>query len=170
MLDAGMNIKDKKILGIGKVLTVGFGLKGHIKLDLYDENGNLKDSREESNTVTTLALALMADAVAETPAIATPGWMELGTGSGQGAGDTTLATYISGSRTAVDSAVQVAAVCTYICTFAAGTGTGAITEAGLFNVVTQDTTDLILYDDFAVINKGAGDSLVITWTLTFAAL
>ena len=50
----------------------------------------------------------------------------------------------------------------------AGTGTGAITEAGLFNVVTQNTTDLILYADFAVVNKGAGDSLVITWTLTFA--
>jgi hypothetical protein len=50
----------------------------------------------------------------------------------------------------------------------AGVGTGAITEAGIFNVVTEDTTDLICYSSFSVINKAAGDALVITWTLTFA--
>jgi hypothetical protein len=165
----GLKISDQISFGIGKGLKSGFVLSGHIKLDLYDKNGKLKDSREGKNTVTVLALALMADAMAETPAIATPGWMEVGTGTGQDTNDSTLATYIAGSRTVLDSAVQVAAVCTYITTFPAGTGTGAITEAGLFNVVTQNTTDLILYDDFSVINKGAGDALVITWTLTFAA-
>ena len=40
--------------------------------------------------------------------------------------------------------------------------------AGVFNVVTQNTTNLILYSDFSVINKAAGDSLVVTWTLTFS--
>ena len=164
-----LKISDKRVFGVGKGLGAGLFLRGHIKLDLYDENGKLKDTREGKNLVTTLALALMADTVAETPAIATPGWMEVGTGTGQGAGDSTLATYISSSRTVLDSAVQAAAVCTYICTFPAATGTGAVTEAGLFNVITQNTTDLILYDDFTVINKGAGDSLVVTWTLTFAA-
>jgi len=50
----------------------------------------------------------------------------------------------------------------------AGVGTGAITEAGIFNVVTQNTTDLICVSSFAAVNKGADDSLVITWTVTFA--
>lgn len=170
MKEDSLKISDKRSMMIGKGFFGQLNLEGHIKLRLFDENGNLKDIREGKNTVTVLALALMADTMAETPAIATPGWMEVGTGSGQDTNDSTLATYIAGSRTVLDSAVQAAAVCTYICTFPAGTGTGAITEAGLFNVVTQNTTDLILYDDFTVINKGAGDALVITWTLTFAAV
>ena len=53
-----------------------------------------------------------------------------------------------------------------VTTFAAGVGTGAITEAGVFNVETEDTADMILYTDFGVITKAATDSLTITWTLT----
>jgi hypothetical protein len=50
--------------------------------------------------------------------------------------------------------------------WAAGTGTGAITEAGIFDVVTQNTVNMWCYATFAVINKLATDSLKITWTLT----
>lgn len=165
----GLKITDKRSIAFGKGLVANVNLEGQIKLDLYDKDGNLKDSREGKNTVTVLALALMAELLDESPSIAQPGWMEVGTGTGQDTNDSTLATYISGSRTAIDSVDAAAAVATFICTFGAGVGTGAITEAGLFNVVTQNTTDLILYDDFSVINKAAGDSLVVTWTLTFAA-
>ena len=42
-----------------------------------------------------------------------------------------------------------------------------IGEAGTFNVVTQNTTDMIMYSSFSVINKAAGDTLKITWTVTF---
>ena len=94
--------------------------------------------------------------------------MEVGPGTGQDGNDSTLATYIAGSRTALDSKTRGSnAIVTMICTFGAGVGTGAITEAGTFNVVTQNTTDMIMYSSFSVINKSAGDSLVVTWTLTF---
>ena len=53
-----------------------------------------------------------------------------------------------------------------VATFAAGVGTGAITEAGTFDVVTQNTVNMWMYSTFSVINKGANDSLQITWTLT----
>jgi hypothetical protein len=53
-----------------------------------------------------------------------------------------------------------------VANFAAGTGTGAITEAGTFDVVTQNTANMWMYSTFSVINKGANDSLAITWTLT----
>jgi len=103
------------------------------------------------------------------PAVATPGWMEVGTGTGQDAADSTLAAYIADSRTALDSKTRGSnAIITMVCTLGAGVGTGAITEAGVFNVVTQNTTDLLLYASFAAVNKAAGDTLVITWTLTFA--
>jgi len=67
-------------------------------------------------------------------------------------------THIFNEQTKVDGVVDLGA----------GVGTGEVTEAGLFNVVTQNTTDLILYDDFSVVNKAVGDSLAVTWTLTFS--
>lgn len=53
-------------------------------------------------------------------------------------------------------------------TFGAGVGTGAITEAGTFNIVTANTVDMWMSASFAVVNKAAGDSIVATWTLTVA--
>ena len=163
-----MTIKDKMAMQVGKGYHSVMKMSGVIELTLFDENGNMKDYRKDTNTVTTLGLAMAADQFDDGPTIVQPGWMEVGTGTGQGAGDSILAAYIVDSRTANTSATTTAAAVAYVCSLGAGVGTGAITEAGLFNVVTQNTTDLILYDDFAVVNKAAGDTLAITWTLTFA--
>jgi hypothetical protein len=51
-----------------------------------------------------------------------------------------------------------------VTTYAAGTGTGAITEAGIFNASSSGT--LLSHVVFSAINKGAADSLTITWTIT----
>lgn len=169
MFKGEMSIKDKVTFQTGKGFMDDLSMSGVMEAKLFDKFGNLKERREVHNTVTTLAHKMAADQLLAAPALATPGWMEVGTGSGQGAGDSTLAIYITGSRTALDSKTRGAnAIITMVCTFGAGVGTGAITEAGIFNVVTQNTTDLICYASFAVVNKAAGDSLVVTWTLTFA--
>jgi hypothetical protein len=144
-------------------------MNGHFLAHLIGPDGEVKDSREVHNTVTTLGHKMSADQLLASPAVAKPGWMEVGTESGQTAASSKLATYIAGSRTALDSKTRGEnAIITMVCTMGAGVGTGAITEAGIFNVVTEDTTDLICYSSFSVINKAAGDALVITWTLTFA--
>jgi hypothetical protein len=52
----------------------------------------------------------------------------------------------------------------YVATFPAGTGTGAVTEAGLFNDGTAG--DMLCRTVFSVINKGAADTLGVTWTVT----
>jgi len=168
MIKSKMGMTDEMNLGVGKGFNSGMQLTGNMKAELFDENGILKDTREVKNTDTTLAHAMVANRISDTVTVAIVNWMELGTGSGQGASDTVLDAYIAGSRTVLDSSTAAAAVLTMVCTFPAGTGTGAVTEAGTFNVVTQNTTDLITYASFAVINKGAGDSLVVTWTLTFS--
>jgi len=168
MLKSQVGIADKVSLGIGKGLQSGIGLVGNFKADLFDVNGNLKDTREIHNVDTTLCHAMVANNVSGSPSVPAPGWMELGTGSGQADSDTILDAYISGSRTALTSSIASAAVLTMICTFGAGVGTGAVTEAGIFNVVTENTTQLMTYSSFSVINKAAGDSLVVTWTLTFS--
>jgi len=165
----GMAINDKITFQSGKGFKDNAFLSGFMEAKLFDKFGNLKERREVHNTVTTLCHKMAADQLLAAPAVATPGWMELGTGSGQDANSTTLATYIAASRTALDSKTRGAnAIITMICTFGAGVGTGAVTEAGIFNVVTQNTTDLLTYADFSVVNKGADDSFVVTWTLTFA--
>ena len=169
MIKSEMSIKDKVCMGVGKGFRDDLQMNGHFKAELFDAEGVLRDSREIHNTVTTLGHKMAADQLLASPAVAVPGWMEVGTGTGQTAASTTLATYISSSRTALDTKTRGAnAIITMVCTMGAGVGTGAITEAGIFNVVTENTTDLICYADFSVINKGADDSLVITWTLTFA--
>ena len=169
MIKDGMRIKDEMIFQASKGLNDGMAMVGTMKAELFDEFGHLKGTRVVKNTVTTLAHKMAADQLLAAPSLATPGWMEVGTGSGQDAASTTLATYIAGSRTALDSKTRGAnAIVTMVCTFGAGVGTGAITEAGIFNIVTENTTDLITYADFSVVNKAAGDSLVVTWTLTFA--
>lgn len=169
MFKAKMGMKDKVSFEAGKGFEDKFSMNGNMVAELFDKDGVIKDRREVNNLVTVLGHQMAADQILASPAVVTPGWMELGTGSGQDENDSTLASYIAGSRTALDSKTRGAnAIITMVCTFAAGTGTGAVTEAGTFNVVTQNTTDLITYADFSVINKGAGDSLVVTWTLTFS--
>ncbi len=168
-MESQLSIIDKVHMDVGKGFRDDLRLNGNFKAELFDSSGNLKEQREIHNTVTVLGHIMAADQILASPAVVTPGWMEVGTGTGQDADDSVLAAYISGSRTALDSKTRGSnAVITMVCTFPAGTGTGAITEAGTFNVVTENTTDMIMYSSFSVINKAAGDSLVITWTLTFA--
>ena len=134
-------------------------------LRLLGPDGMVKLEREVHNTVTTAGKNGSADQMLAAPTLPKPGWCELGTGTG---GTTLLNAYIVGSRTAFTSKTRSGAVVTMVTDFAAGVGTGAITEAGIFDVVTQNTVNMWLYATFAVINKAAGDTLQITWTFTFA--
>lgn len=158
-------VNDEMKMGVGKGMSDCLRPVGHVKLELFGPDGRLKDTREIHNTVMNAGKYGAADQVLASPTLAKPGWMELGTGTPAA---TLLGAYISGSRTALDSKTRNNGVVTMITTFGAGVGTGAITEAGLFDVVTQNTVNMWLSASFSVVNKAAGDSLVITWTLTFA--
>jgi hypothetical protein len=67
-------------------------------------------------------------------------------------------------RVALASGAAAGAVVTYSATFPAGTATGAITEAGIFNAGSSGI--MLCRTVFSAINKGASDSLTITWTVT----
>lgn len=141
-------------------------LSTNVRLELFNEDGVVKQTEELHNTTTTLGKQGIADQILASPTLPKVGWCELGTGSG---GTTLLNAYIAGSRTAFTSKTRGAnAIITTVTDFAAGTGTGAITEAGLFNIATQNTGDMWHYASFPVINKGASDSLKITWTITIS--
>ncbi len=88
--------------------------------------------------------------------------MAIGSGStAAAAGDTAL-----GSELHRQSATSSAsgAVVTYSATFGAGNGTGAVTEAGLFNASSGGS--MLCRTVFSVVNKGAADSMTISWSVT----
>jgi len=136
-------------------------LTGSLKIEM---NGKL--IREVPNIVTTAGKGFVASSMVKTsnsPAAMTH--MEVGTGTtNPAAGDTALESAVSGSRTALTSSNVTGAAIAYLCTFAAGTGTGALTEAGIFNASSGGT--MLCRTEFAVINKGASDSMTVTWTVT----
>jgi hypothetical protein len=143
-------------------------IRGFMSLRLYDEEGNVKQAVDKANTVTELMDAHVADQLSDSGGAAI-GYMSIGTGSGQTSASTGLATSLD--QNALDSTTQGTGAAdndvVYVCTWAAADGTGAITEAGVFQA--NNNTTLMLYDDFDVVNKGAADTLVITWTATFGA-
>jgi len=147
-------------------------IKGTIHCVLYDENGNVKDVQEDHNTITELMDALVADRIAGgTDALLTHA--HAGTGSGQTSADTNLDAYFAEARTAVTSSTQGAGGAdndvVVVFTLGAGVCTGTIEEIGLFSSSNQATGDMKAYSDTISFAKGALDTLVVTWTITFGA-
>lgn len=141
---------------------------GRLTVELHDEFGELKQSFDCPNLVTTVGKGFVASSMAKTtvntPAAMTH--MAVGTSSTAAAvGDTTLGAEVAGSRTTLTSTTPSTNTCVYVCTFGAGIGTGSLNEAGIFNASSAGT--LLCHTIFgATVTKGASDSLTITWTIT----
>jgi hypothetical protein len=129
---------------------------------IIEKNGEVV--QEVDNLVVTAGKNWVIDRMKDANTVMTH--MELGTGTtAAAAGDTALETIISSSRTSLTTTTSGTSI-TYTCTFAAGTGTGAVTEAGIFDATTGG--DMLARTAFAVVNKGASDSMTITWTVTIS--
>lgn len=145
-------------------------VKGHLKLVLTGEDGKVKDKREFENTITVLHDATIADRMAG----GTDDLVDYTAVGDATGGKSTASTALESqlARVQNDSNTQGAGAddndVVHVSTFAAGTGTGALVEAGLFTDAGAGAT-LHAYQDFSVINKGAGDTLTVTWTITYGA-
>lgn len=132
-------------------------LKGKLTIAI-----NGKAVKEVDNLVVTAGKGYVASRMKDASATAMS-HMAIGTGStAAAAGNTALGS--ESARTTLTSTTVSGADVTYVDTFAAGTGTGAITEAGLFNANTGGT--MLCRTVFSVVNKGSSDSMTITWTVT----
>lgn len=141
-------------------------IRGDLNIVLKDENGNIKDQREETNLVVNSGLAFITSRMADA-ADSVMSHMAVGSDStAVAAGDTGLGS-ILGSREALDSTTDSGSSITYVASFEAGDGTGAITEAGIFNASSAGT--MLCRTVFSTVNKGANDSMTITWTITLSA-
>lgn len=139
-------------------------MTGNLKLVLTDEHGNIKQEEEVKNLVVTVGKNFIASRMKDTTDTAMS-HMEVGTGTTAAAvGDTALGAAVASSRVALTSTTVSTNSVAYVATFPAGTGTGALTEAGIFNASSSGT--MLCRTVFSVINKGAADTLGITWTVT----
>ena len=142
--------------------------KGTLTLVLTDENGNVKQ-QDEHNLVVSAGLAYIASRMKDATAAAMS-HMSVGSGTVAAAASNTalgseLGRVALTSTTIVTTSVANDAV-QYVATFGAGTGTGAVTEAGVLNAASAGT--MLCRTVFPVINKGALDTLTITWKVTVA--
>ena len=134
---------------------------GKLNIKLFGPDGTIKEDKTVPNIVVTTGKTFIAARMVGTPTAMSH--MAIGSGTtNPAAGDTTLETELG--RVALTSSASAGAVVTYIASFGAGTGTGAVTEAGILNASSAGT--LLCRTEFAVVNKGADDSMSITWTIT----
>ena len=132
-------------------------LKGKLAISL---NGEVV--QEVDNLVVTAGKGYVASRMKDASTTAMS-HMAIGSGStAAAAGNTALGNQLG--RVSLTSTTVSNAVVTYVATFAAGTGTGAVTEAGLFNASSSGT--MLCRTVFSVVNKGSADSMTITWTVT----
>jgi hypothetical protein len=143
-------------------------MKGKIKFKLTDKDGNVTEKIID-NTFTDVGNIHVADQLADTPTEAKMGFMAIGTGDTPfTVGSTTLNSELDRNALSAgypeqrDPADDNEVV--YKANWAAGDGTGAITEAGIFNSSGAGT--LLCCSTFPVVNKGADDSLEITWEIS----
>ena len=138
------------------MLHDNFQMTGHLSIAVNDAV-----VQEVPNLVVTDGKEYVASRMKDTTK-ASMSHMGIGTGStAPAAGDSALGS--QADRNALTSTTVSGSAVTYVATFGAGEGTGAITEAGLFNA--SSAGDMLCRTVFAVVNKGASDSMTITWAV-----
>lgn len=135
---------------------------GRVEMIMRHADGT--EEREEfDNLVVTAGKTHIAARMGSSPPTAMS-HIAIGTGTNApAAGDTTLQTELDRNAATVTpntNTVQFSA------TWAPGDGTGALTEAGIFNAASAGT--LLSRVTFPVKNKDVTDTFIINWTITFS--
>ena len=143
-------------------------LAGKLSVVLKDSNGKVKENREIPNLVVNSGLAFIISRMKDaTDSVMSH--MAVGTdNTAAAAAQTALLSELD--RVALDSTTITGSnneKIEYVATFGPGDGTGALTEAGIFNAAAAGT--MLCRTTFLVINKAASDTMEITWTITLSA-
>lgn len=144
------------------MLNENLSATGKLTIELYDASGTLKLSETVDNLVVTSGLSFIAARMGgSSPAVMTH--MAIGSGTNPTVlANTTLGNELG--RVALTSTSVTANVISYVVTFGAGVGTGAITEAGIFNAAFAGT--MLCRTVFTAVNKSSSDTIMITWNVT----
>ena len=139
-------------------------MMANVHIELFGPDGELKDERKVHNLVVTAGKNHIAGRLSSSPGQNAMSHMAIGTGStAAAAGDTALGAETD--RNATTTITDSGNVVTYVGDWAAGDGTNsALREAGIFNAASVGT--MLARVVYANIDKGASDTLKITWTVT----
>lgn len=143
-------------------LNEGLRATGELTIIHRAEDGTVKNAIHVPNLVVTTGKTYIASRiVGVTQNIMTH--MAIGIGSATPvAGDSILNS--ESGRVALASQSSSGGTVTFTATFPAGSGTGAIQEAGIFNAATNGV--MLCRTIFPTVTKQSGDSIAITWVVT----
>lgn len=141
-------------------------LRGDVSIVLKSADGSVKDSRAIKNLVVNDGLNFIVSRMKDTTQGAMS-HMAVGSSTTAAAAGQTDLVSILGSREALDSTAVSTNTVTYVSSFEAGDGTGAVTEAGIFNA--SSGGDMLCRTVFDVVNKQATDSMTISWVVSLTA-
>jgi hypothetical protein len=137
--------------------------KGKVHVVVKDAQGLVKEEFTTNNLVVDAGLDFIASRMNSTPGAMS----HMAIGSDDTAAtsvDTQLGNELA--RVALTSDTVTNNSIEFVASFAAGTGTGAITEAGVLNGASGGT--MLCRTVFSVVNKGAQDTMTVTWTVTIS--
>ena len=138
----------------------GIALTGKLTISLNDEI-----VRETENLVVTAGKEWVTARMKNTSTVMTH--MAIGTGTVAAAiANTTLGTELARQALTTSGGTVAGAVITFATSYAAGTGTGAITEAAILNAASAGT--MLARTVFGVVNKGTLDTMTISWAVTIS--
>src|SRR3989442_3026980 len=160
---------------------------GHIEITAKDNQGNIQAYRQTDNLVVSNGLnatinQLFANSLQTTSSATVNKFNFVGVGTGATAAASTdlgLGTQrsnkVSGTVTAITASGGSGMGAQIVGNWAAnrlqnGSGTSAITEAGLFDAFANATVSSNMYarQTFSAINVAAADTLQVTWKITFS--
>lgn len=165
-----MQTKDelKKSANAPELFQRAIQFEGHWTATLRDEHGNYKTHFTGQNVITNSGVAFLAEFFASAAGAAstfTMKYIGMGTNTtAEAAANSTLGTE-SARQTGVVSYVS-SGIFKVVATFAAGTGTGDITEYGVFSSSANGTMLNRIVQ--SAIAKGASDSLEVTCEITLS--
>jgi hypothetical protein len=137
--------------------------KGTVQIKHWNSDGELLRDATYDNLVVTTGLEWIAGRLSNSP----PTYMNyiaVGTSNtAPSAGQTTLVAEIARQVVTVTGGSASGATIIYSTSYGAGVGTGALQEAGIFQSSSGST--MLSRVTFAVINKAAGDTVSVVWTI-----
>lgn len=140
---------------------------GELKIVVTDKNGKVKEERTEKNLVVTTGLVYIAARMTDTNSPTDMSHMAVGTSNtAAAAGQTALGAEVARVALTGGEGAPSTNTIVYTASFPAGTGTGALTEAAVLNASSSGT--MLCRTVFSTVNKGADDSVTITWTVTIS--
>jgi len=138
------------------------GIIGNVSITRYNAEGSVVEKAYIPNLVVNVGKNYIASRmIGATPSVMTH--IALGSNSTAAVnGDSTLGTELG--RVTLTSATSLDNVVTYTATFPAGTASGGIQEAGIFNASAAGV--MLARTTFPIVNKSTTDVIAISWAVS----